>query len=39
MFKLTKKLPIQGGVGFSGFRREDLARMEGKNSGWGLRPL
>ena len=37
--RLTKNLPMQGGTGvaFSGFRREDLTRMEVKNSG-GLRP-
>ena len=37
MFKLTKNLPIHGGVGFLRFRREDLTRMEGKIQG-GLRP-
>ena len=32
MCKLTKKMPIQGVVGFSGFREEDLTRGDGKNS-------
>ena len=38
MCELTKKLPIQGVVGFSEFRVEDLTRGEGKNS-VGLRTL
>ena len=33
MCKLTKNLPIQGVVGFSGFRWEDLTRGKDKNSG------
>ena len=37
MCKLTKNLPIQGVVGFSGFRGEDLTRGKGKTQE-GLRP-
>ena len=37
MCKLTKKLLIQGVVGYSGFRGEDLKRGEGEIKE-GLRP-
>ena len=39
MFKLMKKTCPSRGVGFSGFRREDLTRMEGKFRGGGETPV
>ena len=36
MCKLTKNLPIQGCVGFSGFRVKVLTRRRGKSRGPGV---